>query len=366
MSEYDDLFKKFDEKPPFEPQSPLSQPVPENPEEWRTPKINRWLLLSYVAVTLVASLFSTFYLSLRYPDSDAMLDAITIVEEPRVTLTDSGDPLYPYRVTVSGTLRNGNPVVLPSLWTSVKLYDLNGKLIDTIYLDQENVGPMGSWTIEYSGDYSVEIFSSSPFEYGFDQNDLFYILLNLFPVMICFFLFLFLDRRAFKEDARRFRKTLGRHLGWTFGGFLMVYLAMVAATVILEYLGVSDSSANEQTIVGMFQASPLHLTLLFLLLCIFTPLVEEVVYRKVIFGFMERRWGGTVAILASGALFGLMHVLSYGDFIQSIPYILMGMVFGYVYQKSEKNIFVVFGVHFLNNFRSFALYALMVYGLLSL
>jgi hypothetical protein len=233
MSDYEDLFKKFDEKIPFETTPSVSSPIPDVDEGWKTAKINRWLLLSYVAVTLIASLFSTFYLSVRYPNRDAMVEAITIVDEPRVTLGDSGDPLYPYRVTISGTLLNGNLVALPSMWVSVNLYDADGKLVDTLYLDQENVGPMNVWTLDYSADYSAPIFSSSPFEYGFDQNDLFYILLNLFPVTVCFFLFLFVDRRSFREDARRFRNKLGKHLGWTFGGFLLVYLAMIAATVLL-------------------------------------------------------------------------------------------------------------------------------------
>jgi membrane protease YdiL (CAAX protease family) len=57
-----------------------------------------------------------------------------------------------------------------------------------------------------------------------------------------------------------------------------------------------------------------------------------------------------------------MHVISYGDFIQSIPYIFMGGIFGFVYHWSRNNIYVTIGVHFINNFLAFALYALAVLG----
>lgn len=127
-------------------------------------------------------------------------------------------------------------------------------------------------------------------------------------------------------------------------------------------LGVTASSENESAIAGMFIDDPLQLVMLFFLLCVFTPIVEEIVFRKIICGFFERKIGKIWAILLSGAIFGLMHVVAYGDFVQSIPYITMGAVFGYIYFRSEKNIYVTIGVHFLNNLISYLFYLLPLLG----
>jgi membrane protease YdiL (CAAX protease family) len=58
-----------------------------------------------------------------------------------------------------------------------------------------------------------------------------------------------------------------------------------------------------------------------------------------------------------------MHVASYGDFLQAIPYVARGCVFGYIYWSSNKNIHVAMSVHFINNFISFAIYVAALYGI---
>ncbi len=42
------------------------------------------------------------------------------------------------------------------------------------------------------------------------------------------------------------------------------------------------------------------------------PIVEELVYRGVLYGALERRWGSAAAFVVTAALFGLVHVATYG------------------------------------------------------
>jgi len=364
MSEFDDIFKTMDQKT-SQPQvnKPSGDPDAVFQDTVSAIRINRWILVVYVAVTLVVSLFSQAYLRMKWPQTTDYEAQIVQTVPLTVSMTDSGDPLYPFRVTVSGTLRNDNDVTLPVIYVDFLLYDSEGTLIDEVYLESLDVAPGETVTFDYYADYNVEIFSvSDPIEVSFNESSLYFILVSLSSVLICSIIFMVLDKTTFVSDWKKFRKTPGRNLGKILIGYVMVYAALYVATILLEYFGVYDTSANEQTIASMFSADPASLILLFLLLCVFTPITEELVFRKVIFGFFDRKWGSTVAIIASGAVFGFMHVVGFGDLIQSLPYIFMGMVFGYIYHSSGKNIYVVFGVHFLNNFVSFLFYALALFG----
>lgn len=367
MSEFDDIFKKWDStaSPSSTPTPPAEEdPVQKFQETASAIRINRWILLTYVAASLLVSLFSIAYFRLKWTNATEYDANLVQVETVTVGLIDSGNSDFPYRVTINGTVRNENLVTLPVVYVDFLLYDAEGNMIDEIYLEAVDVTPGEVVVFDEYYDYGVEIFSvSQPIEVAFDESSTFYILLSLSSVLICSVAFMVLDKTNFVSDWKKFRGSLGGNIGKILIGYVMVYAALYVSQIVLELLGVYGTSANEQTIASMFSPDPLNLILLFLLLCVFTPITEEMVFRKVVFGFFERKWGKTAGIIASGAIFGLMHVVSYGDLIQSIPYVAMGLVFGYIYHSSQKNIYVVFGVHFLNNFVSFLFYALGAYGI---
>jgi membrane protease YdiL (CAAX protease family) len=58
-------------------------------------------------------------------------------------------------------------------------------------------------------------------------------------------------------------------------------------------------------------------------------------------------------MIISSFAFGIIHVLSEPSIlalmINIIPYLVMGFVFGYLYIKHERNLFVVTMVHILTN-----------------
>ena len=62
-------------------------------------------------------------------------------------------------------------------------------------------------------------------------------------------------------------------------------------------------------------------------------------------GFLNRPW---IGIALSSFLFGMIHVISAGDFIYAIPYIAMGFALGYAYYKNQ-NIWYSIGVHLFQN-----------------
>lgn len=365
MSEYDDLFKKYDEKVEIASQvqeTPLPDPDESMTKHVNQSKINFWILVTYIIVSFLASFLSGVYYGWKYPNADALIENISV--QPAFSLFNSSETFgEPYGVRISGFVQNQNTVGLPNMWVEFSLYGADETLIDTIRIDQDDVPVGGILVLDFEGAYSTEIYSYSVSNYGFDESDMFYILLNFSTVFICSVIFLILDRLDFKRDAKAFFKNPWAHLGKIVGGYLIVYFALIVSQILLSLLGASDTSQNENTIAGMFSADPLALILLFFLLCVLTPITEELVFRKVIYGFFDRKFGVVVAVFVSGAIFGLMHVVSFGDYIQAIPYVFMGGAFGFIYHWANKNIFVTMGVHFINNFISFMIYFLMVYGI---
>ena len=76
------------------------------------------------------------------------------------------------------------------------------------------------------------------------------------------------------------------------------------------------------------------------------PMVEELLFRGLVFHFVERDTGKEgAAIFISALLFGIWH----GIFVQGVYTFLIGLVLGYLYAKTRKLIWP-FLVHFVNNF----------------
>ena len=105
----------------------------------------------------------------------------------------------------------------------------------------------------------------------------------------------------------------------------------------------TDTSVNQQLITNLMDVHPILMAIM-TVLC--APLAEEVVFRFTIMGgLMKQPW---VGILLSSFLFGMIHVVSAGDFVYLIQYMAMGIALGYVYYRHQ-NIWFSIGVHAIQN-----------------
>ena len=360
MTEYDDLFITKKEEPIPHNLPPVEDYDPS--ELFREQKINGILIGIYFIVQILLAAVMMFMYSAEFSNPDELYANIVAIESPAFTIQpDTTDPNYPYLVNITGLIQNQNTRELPMMIVSIEFY-YQGELLDNIDITKEHVVANGFMQIDEYYYFSGEIDTIS-YNYSFDFDTAYTVLINFSQALLLGLGFIFIDRSNFKRRWKEFKADKANSFGKIVLGAAMVYGAMIVAQYILEFLGAAETSQNEMTIASMFTNDPIRLLMLFLLLCVFTPIVEEVIYRKVIFGWLDRKFGVPAAVIISGAIFGLMHVISYGDFIQSIPYIFMGGIFGFVYHWSKNNIFVTIGVHFVNNFLAFALYALAVLGI---
>ena len=115
-------------------------------------------------------------------------------------------------------------------------------------------------------------------------------------------------------------------------------IAMSYATSIFEHFGVDYTVDTGDAPQGVF-----GFLLSFIATAIVPALAEEFACRGVIIGLLKK-YGSAFAIICSSVVFGIMH----GNFDQ-IPFaILVGLILGYIYVKTE-SIWISMAVHFVNN-----------------
>jgi len=64
--------------------------------------------------------------------------------------------------------------------------------------------------------------------------------------------------------------------------------------------------------------------------CVVIPVLEETVFRGILYRALRRQWSFAPAALASAAVFALAHLI----WIGLVPYLLLGLLFAYLYERS--------------------------------
>lgn len=68
-----------------------------------------------------------------------------------------------------------------------------------------------------------------------------------------------------------------------------------------------------------------------LLICVICPILEEIIFRKIIFEAFKKKCGIIAASIISAIFFSLIHF----DFSNAITYILIGLAFSVIYTKTK-------------------------------
>lgn len=143
-----------------------------------------------------------------------------------------------------------------------------------------------------------------------------------------------LQENIFKVFAQHWQIILG-----------VAVLARVMAIVfgILMMRQGSTGTANDQAIRAMSQYTNPYL--LFFFVSFAAPFMEEFVFRGAIIGYWLKAYPW-VAWLFSSLVFGALHGPT--DFLSWVVYVAMGLMFGWVYVRTQR-LEASMWVHFLNN-----------------
>ncbi|MGT2742685.1 CPBP family intramembrane glutamic endopeptidase [Streptococcus plurextorum] len=133
------------------------------------------------------------------------------------------------------------------------------------------------------------------------------------------------------------------------GYVLLNALSSGLVSFLMDFFGLGDAPLqNDVNIQTTAQLISPYLFLLFV--GIIGPFVEELVFRRAMMGRLKPYFPPVGALIFQALLFALahVHVLELSQFIQVIPHFVIGLYWGYLYQKTE-NIYYPMGIHMVTN-----------------
>ncbi len=126
--------------------------------------------------------------------------------------------------------------------------------------------------------------------------------------------------------------------------FLPVLVALLLAVMgALQLLGREPSPQPAFTIY-FSESRGSVLTWLIVMITLVGPAAEEVFFRGLLYGWLRVRWGIRPALGLSAALFALLH----GDPVAFVPILGLGLLFGWVYERTGSLLAPV-SIHVLHN-----------------
>ncbi|MBT2217783.1 CPBP family intramembrane metalloprotease [Virgibacillus dakarensis] len=140
---------------------------------------------------------------------------------------------------------------------------------------------------------------------------------------------LWIMKPEIKTSNQRTTVNWGYNIAWAIGGLFMAYFAQgIATTIETKLLGITAGSENTQMIMEISRATPLFI----IIPALIAPILEEVIFRKIIFGELYKRMNFFFAALLSAFIFAIIH----GEPEHILIYGSMGFVFAFVYVKTKR------------------------------
>jgi membrane protease YdiL (CAAX protease family) len=160
---------------------------------------------------------------------------------------------------------------------------------------------------------------------------------------LAFFLILYFMRTDMKPSYDRERASVPSSILWSIGGFFLALFAQgVAANIELRLFGIEMGSENTRRIVEIVKLTPS----LILVTSIIGPILEELIFRKIIFGTLYKKYNFVIAAIVSSLLFAVVHM----EFNHLLLYSTMGFVFAFLYVKTKRIIVPIFAHITMNTF----------------
>ncbi|MFD1038954.1 CPBP family intramembrane glutamic endopeptidase [Virgibacillus byunsanensis] len=152
---------------------------------------------------------------------------------------------------------------------------------------------------------------------------------------------LYLMKPDMKKTPSRNDQRSGNLVLWSILGVFMAYFAQIFAGIIeMQVFNIEANSENTQLIMEIARAAPIFVVVPALV----APILEEIIFRKIIFGGLYTRTNFFIAALLSALIFALIH----GEPEHLLRYGAIGFVFAFLYVKT-KRILVPIIVHMALN-----------------
>nr|WP_295975155.1 type II CAAX endopeptidase family protein [uncultured Bacillus sp.] len=126
----------------------------------------------------------------------------------------------------------------------------------------------------------------------------------------------------------------GQSVAWAFGGIFLALMAQFIAGNIEYLIGIDVGSENTQQIVNLIQTAPIMI----LVSSFIGPILEEIVFRKILFGSLYKRFNFFLSGLISSLIFAFAH----GEPEHLLLYATMGFTFAFLFVKTKRILVPIF------------------------
>ncbi|KWW20279.1 MULTISPECIES: type II CAAX endopeptidase family protein [Bacillaceae] len=163
----------------------------------------------------------------------------------------------------------------------------------------------------------------------------------VFSFFVALALILFLMRKDMKEKMDTSNQApVSESILWAIGGVFLALAAQAVAGIIEQNLGVEPESENTQQLIAIISQVPMVI----FVTSVLGPIMEEIIFRKIIFGSLHKRFNFFISAVLSSVIFGLAH----GELEHLLLYTAMGFTFAFLYAKTGR-ILVSMSAHIAMN-----------------
>lgn len=183
---------------------------------------------------------------------------------------------------------------------------------------------------------------------------------NMFTYLFMLALVGFFMRNYIVEDGKAVIQKY-KKLAWMIPLFAVVGYALSYLVDFVTSLLLNNVSLNQSTIQDLIVHGGAFPMFIAVVIC--APIVEELIYRKAIFEYLDK-YPIAVSYVVSILAFALPHMLTtflsntftpLENLLMSIPYLFSGFLLCLTYHLCEKNIYASWFMHLFNNLLAFIL-----------
>lgn len=138
------------------------------------------------------------------------------------------------------------------------------------------------------------------------------------------------------------KASISTSIGWGIVGFFLVLFGQSIGAQIETAIGIKMGSENTETIMMITRTAPIMI----IASVLFGPILEELVFRRVVFGSLIQSQNFWVAGFISAIIFAAIHM----DFTHIILYTITGLIFAFLYYKTQRLLTSIIAHMMLNGF----------------
>ncbi|OQP03777.1 CPBP family intramembrane metalloprotease [Geobacillus sp. 46C-IIa] len=149
--------------------------------------------------------------------------------------------------------------------------------------------------------------------------------------------------RGDRDEWEMRRLPLASSWMWAIFGVVLALAAQsIAANIEWRLLGIEPGSENTRQIINIIRLTPL----LVIVTSVIGPILEELIFRKIIFGSLYKKYNFWLAALVSSLLFAVVHM----ELEHLLLYTAMGLTFAFLYAKTGRIFVPIFAHVAMNTF----------------